>query len=150
MRALIRRVSSARVEAEGHQTRAIAKGLLVYLGVHREDSGEDVEWMVSKILGLRIFACSQGKMNLPIGREQGILAISQFTLLGNCRKGFRPSFNDAADPERGRSLYDEFLALAAEKFEGRLQSGFFGSDMQITAVDDGPVSIWLDSLNRKY
>ena len=150
MRALVRRVSSARVEVSNQSVGSIADGLLVYLGVHRDDETKDVDWTVTKMLGLRIFEDSKGKMNESVNPRQGILVISQFTLLGNLRKGFRPSFNHAAQTDKGRNFYEEFLTAVRGRFEGIVQTGIFGADMQITAVDDGPVTIWLDSRDRKY
>ena len=150
MRALVRRVSKASVKVEGQIVGQIDQGLLVYLGVHQEDERTDVDWLIQKILGLRIFEDEHGKMNLSILPEQGVLLISQFTLFGNLKKGYRPSFNRAADPKKGEELFDLFYSKLRILFEGNLASGVFGADMKIEAIDDGPVTIWIDSQERNY
>lgn len=150
MRALVRRVSRASVKVEGQVVGKINQGLLVYLGVHHDDEHEDLDWLSQKILGLRIFEDDYGKMNLSILPEQGILLISQFTLFGNLKKGYRPSFNRAAEPKKGEELFNQFYTKLGTLFQGNLASGVFGADMKIEAIDDGPVTIWLDSQERNY
>ncbi len=150
MRVLVRRVASAEVEVEHVRVGSITSGLLVLAGFDREDEEEDLQWALRKLLQLRIFECESGKMNRSIGKDQGILLVSQFTLFGSVRKGSRPSFNQAADPDRGRQLYERFVRMIEESFDGTLQTGVFGGDMRIRAVDDGPVTIWIDSKNRHY
>jgi D-tyrosyl-tRNA(Tyr) deacylase len=150
VRALVRRVSKASVKVEGQIVGQIDQGLLVYLGVHQKDEWTDVDWLIQKILGLRIFEDEHGKMNLSILPEQGVLLISQFTLFGNLKKGYRPSFNRAADPKKGEELFDLFYSKLRILFEGNLASGVFGADMKIEAIDDGPVTIWIDSQERNY
>jgi len=120
------------------------------MGVHTDDQNEDLSWIIKKILGLRIFEDGEGRMNRSINPQQGILLISQFTLFGNLRKGYRPSFNQAANPITGKRLYEQGLAQIKEHFHGDVQSGVFGANMQIHAVDDGPVTIWIDSKDRSY
>ena len=150
MRALVRRVISAEVRVADKLVGEIRQGLLVYLGIHKEDEETDLQWITQKILGLRIFEDEGGKMNLQIGEEQGILLVSQFTLWGNIKKGYRPSFNRAADSQKGSFFYNLALDKLKKEFSGVVQSGVFGADMQVHAVDDGPVTIWIDSQNRNY
>jgi D-aminoacyl-tRNA deacylase len=150
MRCLVRRVSNAVVWAGNEEIGKIGKGLLVYLGVEGGDSSEDVCWLVKKLLGLRLFSDSAGKMNESLPDDGGILLISQFTLLGSLKKGYRPSFNRAAEPDEARRLYEEFLENLRLAFKGTVAQGAFGEHMQIEAMDDGPVSIWLDSRQKAY
>ena len=150
MRALVRRVSYAEVKVASETVGTIANGLLVYLGIHRDDDNSDLDWVVKKVLGLRVFTDESGKMNLKLGPQQGVLLISQFTLWGNLKKGYRPSFNEAADPQKGELLYKLALEKLQKSFSGKVNSGIFGADMKIHAVDDGPVTIWIDSQNRNY
>ena len=150
MRALIRRVLSAEVLVSGNQVGAIQKGLLIYLGIAKEDDSAELDWLIKKILGLRIFEDKTGKMNNAISSDSGILVVSQFTLLGNVLKGTRPSFHRAAAPTEALQLYRAFLKELRKKFVGKVEGGVFGADMKVTAVDDGPVTIWIDSHHRKY
>ena len=150
MRCLVRRVSSATVRVGNKEIGAIGKGLLAYLGVEGGDQAEDVCWLVNKLLGLRLFSDSTGKMNESLPDDGGILLVSQFTLLGSLKKGYRPSFNRAAEPDEAKRLYEEFLAKLRLKFSGTVAQGAFGQHMQIEAMDDGPVSIWLDSRQKGY
>ncbi len=150
MRALVRRVSRASVKVDGQVVGQIDQGLLIYLGIHQDDELTDLDWLIQKILGLRIFEDEHGKMNLSILPEQGILLISQFTLFGNLKKGYRPSFNRAANPKKGEELFDLFLAKLGGLFQGNLASGVFGADMKIEAIDEGPVTLWIDSRERNY
>ena len=150
MRALVRRVSRASVKVDGQVVGQIDQGLLIYLGIHQDDELTDLDWLIQKILGLRIFEDEHGKMNLRILPEQGILLISQFTLYGNLKKGYRPSFNRAANPKKGEELFDLFLAKLGGLFQGNLASGVFGADMKIEAIDEGPVTLWIDSRERNY
>lgn len=128
----------------------VNSGLLVYVAFHREDQAKDLEWIAKKIVGLRIFDDSNGRMNLPITKEQGILVVSQFTLYGNLKKGYRPSFNKSAQPDIARGSYDGFLQILSQEFKGRVESGRFGENMVVDVKEDGPVSIWLDSHDRAY
>jgi D-tyrosyl-tRNA(Tyr) deacylase len=150
MRALVRRVLNAEVKVAGKTTGSINRGLLIYLGIAREDDANDLKWIVRKILGLRIFEDVNGRMNEAITPDSGILLVSQFTLFGNMRKGFRPSFNEAADSEMGEILYQHGLEVLRNQFPGHVAEGSFGADMKISATDDGPVTIWIDSKNTKY
>ena len=150
MRALIRRVFQAHVQVGPELVGGVNSGLLVYVAFHREDQAKDLEWIAKKIVGLRIFDDKNERMNLPIGKEQGILIVSQFTLYGNLKKGYRPSFNKSAQPDVARGSYDGFLQILSREFKGRLESGRFGENMVVDVKEDGPVSIWLDSHDRTY
>ncbi len=138
----------ARVSVNGDIVGAIEKGLLVFLGVGKNDTAEDVEWMCEKILNLRIFEDENGKMNLSVAQiDGGLLVISQFTLYGDCRHGRRPSFSDAAPPEIGEKLYRAFVQLMKIKTQ-KVSEGVFGAHMEIEALNDGPVTLLLDSERR--
>ena len=145
MRAVVQRVSRARVTVAGEVVGAIEAGLLVLLGVEEGDSQQDVNWLANKVLGLRVFSDDDGKMNLDVGQIDGaILAVSQFTLLGDCRKGRRPSFVKAAPPEEAEALYGSFVA----ELRGQgmtVQEGRFQQQMDVELVNDGPVTLWIDS-----
>lgn len=145
MRAVIQRVSQAQVLVDATSTGKIDSGLVVLLGVHAQDSEADVRWMVEKILHLRIFADEQGLMNRSLLDTGGsLLVVSQFTLLGDCRKGRRPSWHDAAPPEKAKALYETFLELCRQR-RVPLASGVFQAMMQLSLCNDGPVTILLDS-----
>ena len=150
MRVLVRRVRNAKVLVSEKKVGSIHDGLLIYMGFHTDDQKEDLSWIIKKILGLRIFEDGEGRMNRSINPQQGVLLISQFTLFGNLRKGYRPSFNQAANPITGKMLYEQGLAQIKEHFDGDVQAGVFGANMQIHAIDDGPVTVWIDSKNRSY
>ena len=150
MRAVLRRVTRAQVKVGNEVKGQIDSGILLYLGVHNLDTIEDLDWMVQKILGIRIFEDENGKMNLPIATNQGILVISQFTLFGNLKKGYRPSFHRAAEPVKAKELYEEFLKNLEKYFDGMVQSGEFGKEMTITATDQGPVTMVLDSSLKDF
>lgn len=145
MKAVLQRVSSARVEVEGETVGEISRGVLALLGVAREDEGEDAAWMAEKIVGLRIFEDGAGKMNRSLLEVEGaLLAVSQFTLLGDSRKGRRPSFIAAAPPERAEELYRSFVSKA-RSLGARTETGRFQAHMRVHLVNDGPVTILLDS-----
>tara|TARA_B100000242_G_C42950626_1_gene440794 strand:+ start:334 stop:786 length:453 start_codon:yes stop_codon:yes gene_type:complete len=150
LRLLIRRVDSANVKVAGSITGQIKKGLVVYVGIEKDDEISDLEWGVKKTLGLRIFDDSDGKMNLPINYKMGILVVSQFTLHGNLKKGYRPSFNRAAVSNLACPLYNKFIDMIGESFDGAVKNGKFGAHMKIALQEDGPVTIWLDSKNKNY
>ncbi len=145
MRAVIQRVSQASVSVDNELVGRIDQGLLVLLGVEQNDSSADLAYMVKKTIGLRIFEDQEGKMNLSIQQVVGqILVVSQFTLLGDMRKGNRPSFVDAAPPEQANKMYERFVSsIRDESIEA--QTGVFGAKMQVQLVNDGPVTILLDS-----
>ncbi len=145
MRACIQRVSSASVTVDGQIVGQIDRGLLVLLGVAADDSPADVQWLVEKIIGLRIFDDDAGKMNLALGDVGGaLLVVSQFTLFGDCRKGRRPSYDQAAPPELAQQLYEAFIA-AATALNIAVSTGQFRAMMQVALVNDGPVTLLLDS-----
>ena len=145
MRAVLTRVKSASVTIDGQMVGKIGKGFLILLGVGPEDTEEKCRYLAEKALGLRVFEDENGKMNLGLAEVGGqVLVVSQFTLYGNCRKGRRPSFTEAADPELGNRLYETFLAhCKALGYEP--QHGVFGADMQVESVNDGPVTLILDT-----
>ena len=147
MRAVIQRVAHAKVEVEGEVVGQIGPGLLVYLGVGKEDAESDAEFIADKLVHLRIFADDAGKMNrsvMDVGG--GILLISNFTLHGDCRKGRRPGFDAAGDPTRAEELYEKVAALIETRPDGpRIEKGSFGAYMQVTSLNDGPVTFLLDS-----
>lgn len=145
MRAVVQRVSRARVVVEERVTGEIGAGLLVFVGVGRADTPETAAVMAEKIVNLRIFNDEQGKMNRSL-RDigGGVLAVSQFTLYGDARGGRRPSFIQAAPPEQGKSLYEEFVRVVAA-LGVRVQTGVFQAHMSVELTNDGPVTILLDS-----
>lgn len=150
MRILIQRVKEASVAISGETKAQIKQGMLVLLGIETTDTSEDSQWLVEKLLKLRIFDDEKGVMNLNINQINGqILSISQFTLHASTRKGARPSYIRAARPEQAIPLYKEFLAMVAEKINTESFSGEFGANMQVSLINDGPVSIWIDSKNRE-
>jgi len=145
MRAVLTRVKSASVAIDGEVVGQIGQGFLILLGVGPEDTEEKCRYLAEKALGLRIFEDENEKMNLSLSDVGGqVLVISQFTLYGNCRKGRRPSFAGAANPELGNALYEKFLAYC-EELGFPPQHGRFGADMQVASVNDGPVTILLDT-----
>ena len=146
----MRRVSRACVRVENEPIGEIGKGLLVYLGIEAGDNIDDMEWVLKKLLGIRVFDDPKGKMNESLKEDEGIMLISQFTLFGNLKKGFRPSFNRAAPPLDARRAFEEFKRRLQSEFKGAVAVGSFGEHMDIEAIDDGPVSLWLDSRDRGY
>jgi len=145
MKAVVQRVSSARVEVDGEITGEITRGLLVLLGVAKEDQEKDAAWMAEKVVGLRIFEDGEGKMNRGLLDVEGaLLAVSQFTLLGDSRKGRRPSFIDAAPPEEAEALYRTFVSKT-RSLGAKTETGKFQAHMAVHLVNDGPVTILLDS-----
>lgn len=165
MRAVIQRVSSASVTIDGVVTAQISRGLLILLGIHREDTEADVEWLAQKTAALRIFEDAAGKMNLSVtevGRvvpdapglpspapgSAAALVVSQFTLIASTRKGTRPSFNDAAKPDVAVPLYESFNRRLSALLGHPVATGTFGAMMQVALVNDGPVTIVIDSRQR--
>ena len=145
MRAVLTRVNSASVTIDGEVVGKIGKGFLILLGVGPNDSEKECRCLAEKALGLRIFEDENGKMNLGLDAVGGqVLVVSQFTLYGNCRKGRRPSFVEAAGPELGNAMYERFLDLCRE-LGYPPQHGQFGADMQVESVNDGPVTLILDT-----
>jgi D-tyrosyl-tRNA(Tyr) deacylase len=149
MRVVIQRVSEASVAVDNEVVGQIEKGFLVLLGVEEVDDKTDVDWLVRKLLGMRIFSDEEGKMNLDIHQASGsVLCVSQFTLHASTKKGNRPSFIRAATPDKAENLYMYFMK-SIEKEGIQVQAGIFGANMQVALVNDGPVTIWLDSRNRE-
>ena len=145
MRAVLTRVKSASVTIDGKVNGEIGQGFLILLGVGPNDTEKECRYLAEKALGLRIFEDENGKMNLGLADVGGqVLVVSQFTLYGNCRKGRRPSFTDAAGPELGNTMYEKFLSICAELGYAP-QHGEFGADMQVASVNDGPVTLILDT-----
>ena len=145
MRAVLTRVTSASVTIDGKVVGKIGKGFLILLGVGPEDNEEHCKYLAQKALRLRVFEDENGKMNLGLEQVGGeVLVVSQFTLYGNCRKGRRPSFTEAAPPELGNCLYEQFLK-ECEALGFPPQHGQFGADMQVASVNDGPVTLILDT-----
>ena len=148
MRACVQRVSQARVVVAGEVAGEIGRGLLVLLGVAGRDAEADLTWLADKIVGLRIFEDDQGKMNRSLVEVGGaMLVVSQFTLYGDCRKGRRPSFVDAAPPEQAERMYDEFVAHVSRQGI-TVATGRFRAHMQVELTNDGPVTIWIDTEDK--
>ncbi|MGH9462906.1 MAG: D-aminoacyl-tRNA deacylase [Vicinamibacteria bacterium] len=148
MRAVLQRVTSARVQVDENTIGEIGKGLLILLGVSREDAEPDASWLAEKVATLRIFRDSEGRMNLSIKEAGGsALVVSQFTLMGDSRKGRRPSFDKAASPEQAERLYERFVELLRAELGPDLEvaTGSFGAYMSVSLVNDGPVTLILDS-----
>ena len=148
MRAVIQRVSTARVLIDGNEHSRIGKGLVVLLGVERDDTADDVGVMAQKTVELRVFGDADGKMNRSVLDTGGeVLAVSQFTLLGDCRKGRRPSFDRAARPEEARDLYEQYVR-EVQNAGVRVSTGVFQAMMDVELTNDGPVTLMLDSRKR--
>ncbi len=145
MRAVVQRVFQAKVEVDGQVKGQINRGLLVYFGVDKTDTRTEIPYMVEKITNLRIFEDENGKMNRSLMDEGGeILCISQFTLMGDCRKGRRPSFTDAKEPEEADNYYQEFVQMCQDKGI-KTETGVFQAHMEVSSVNDGPVTMLIDS-----
>ena len=145
MRAVVQRVTRASVTIEGEITGEIGNGLVVLLGVARDDTKDDADYLAAKIVALRIFDDAEGKMNVSVKDiDGGLLVVSQFTLYGDVRRGLRPSWSDAAAPEIAEPLYEYFVE-SSRKLLGRVETGSFRKTMQVELVNDGPVTILLDS-----
>ncbi len=151
MRAILQRVTQAKVEVDDRTTGEIGQGLLVLLGVTHDDTPADIEWLVKKLIQLRIFNDAEGKMNLSVQDVQGgILVVSQFTLFADSKKGNRPSYIRSAPPAVSVPLYEQFLAQLRAQFSGPVSAGEFGAHMRVSLLNDGPVTIILDSKQMDY
>lgn len=145
MRAVVQRVLESSVRVDGQIVGEIGKGLMVLLGVEEGDTEKDAQYLADKILGLRIFEDEDEKMNLSLEDVKGdLLAVSQFTLLGDARKGKRPSYSNAARPEAANQLYEYFVKCIREKGT-KVETGVFQADMKVSLINDGPVTLMLDS-----
>jgi D-aminoacyl-tRNA deacylase len=150
MRAVIQRVIHASVSVKQRVVGQIAQGLLVFVGIELADTGDDLIWLAGKIARLRIFADEEGAMNRSVQEAGGdLLVVSQFTLFASTRKGNRPSFMDAAPPEQAGRFYEEFCKQLELETRKKVQRGVFGADMQVDLVNDGPVTIWIDTKSRE-
>lgn len=149
MVALVQRVRHASVKVDGAVTGSIRQGLLILLGVHRDDSKREAEWIARKCANLRIFSDDAGKMNLSVTDVGGeTLVVSQFTLYGDVSRGNRPSFEPAAPPEKAEALYDYFVELLDGHLERPVQRGVFGAAMDVELLNDGPVTMWIERMNE--
>ncbi len=149
MRIVLQRVSESSVKINDEVVGTINQGLLILLGIEHEDNESDANWLVKKIIGMRIFSDENGKMNLSIEEVNGeFLVVSQFTLHASTKKGNRPSYIKAARPEQAIPLYEYFLENLKYESNLNVQSGKFGADMKVTLINDGPVTILIDSKNR--
>lgn len=150
MIAVIQRVTSASVSVSGDVMGHIERGFLVLLGIRDTDTPEDLEWISGKIIAMRIFSDEEGKMNKSLLDIDGnILLVSQFTLLASTKKGNRPSFIEAARPEKAIPLYEQMIKTLSLALGKRVETGVFGADMQVSLLNDGPVTIVVDSKNKK-
>ncbi len=149
MKVVLQRVLQASVSIGGKLQAAIGEGLLILVGIQADDTEEDIQWLCGKIGNLRIFDDENGIMNRSVKEINGdILAVSQFTLMARTKKGNRPSYIDAARPEISIPLYERFVELLGEEVQKDIKTGVFGADMQVSLINDGPVTIIMDSKNR--
>lgn len=149
MRALIQRVTKAGVTIGDTEKSAIGPGLLILIGIELTDNDEDIVWLVNKIAGLRIFEDAAGVMNHSVKDTGGeAMVVSQFTLHARVKKGFRPSYIDAAPPEISIPLYEKFVSALELELGKHVQTGKFGAMMQVSLINDGPVTIWIDTKNK--
>ena len=150
MRLLIQRVTEASVTIEGRVHSEIGKGLMVLVGIEEADTQEDIDWLTGKLLRLRIFDDEAGVMNLDVQQVGGeVMVVSQFTLHASTKKGKRPSYFRAAGEAISRQMYEKFVASVEQALGKKVATGEFGADMKVALVNDGPVTIWIDSRNRE-
>jgi D-tyrosyl-tRNA(Tyr) deacylase len=150
MRAVIQRVREASVTVDGEVVSSIGSGLLVLLGIEAADSREDIDWLVPKIGNLRIFNDAKGVMNRSLRDTDGaLIVVSQFTLMASTKKGNRPSYIRAARPETAVPLYEAFVSKMEDFLRKKVGTGIFGADMKVSLLNDGPVTIWIDTKNRE-
>lgn len=151
MRIILQRVKEASVSIEGKIKAQIEQGLLLLIGIEQEDQQEDIDWLCKKVLDLRIFSDNEGKMNHSVRDIDGdLIVVSQFTLHANIKKGTRPSFIKAARPEIAVPLYENFVQTIERNLGKKVGTGAFGADMKVALLNDGPVTIILDSKNRNF
>lgn len=150
MRLVIQRVSEASVTVDGTVTGRIGTGLMILCGIEHDDTGEDITWLVPKVTQMRIFSDADGKMNLSVKDiAGGLLVVSQFTLHASTKKGNRPSFIRAARPEQAIPLYEQFIRALETDTSRPVERGIFGADMKVALINDGPVTIVIDSKSRE-
>ncbi len=150
MRALIQKVKTANVAIEGTENGRISRGFVIFLGIEEADAEEDIRWLVKKITNMRIFEDEEGKMNLNLKSVGGdLMIISQFTLHASTKKGNRPSFIRAANPDTAIPLYESFIKQCEEAIDKKIATGEFGAQMDVSLTNEGPVTIWLDSKQRE-
>lgn len=150
MRVVIQRVSEASVTIENQIVASIKKGLLILVGIEDTDTTEDIIWLTSKIVNLRIFSDSNNVMNLSVKEVSGeLIVVSQFTLHASTKKGNRPSYSKASRPEIAIPLYEDFILKLEQSLEKKVQTGQFGADMKVALINDGPVTISMDSKNKE-
>lgn len=150
MRVLIQRVSKATVTIENKVKSHISKGLLILVGIEDADNEEDIEWITNKIVNIRLFDDENGVMNIsPIDCKADIMIVSQFTLYASTKKGNRPSYIKASKPDIAIPLYERFCNVISTKIGKSVETGEFGANMQVELINDGPVTIWIDSKNRE-
>lgn len=149
MRVVVQRVNSASVSIEGEVVGKIGKGFLLLVGITHSDTEADVRYIAKKVAQMRVFSDADGKMNLSLSdiSDASVLSISQFTLYADCRHGNRPSFIEAARPDKAEPLYEYFNRLLRDQYGLQVQTGRFGADMQVSLVNDGPVTIVIDSIS---
>lgn len=146
MRAVVQRVKKSEVRVDGRVTGSIGKGILVFLGVGRGDSEQDMRYLADKIIALRIFEDENQKMNLSLQDVGGeMLVVSQFTLYGDCRKGRRPSWSDAEEPAAAAAMYEKFIEYVEDTYGIKVETGVFQAEMEVGLINDGPVTLLLDS-----
>jgi len=150
MKAVVQRVRNATVSIDGNIHSSIGQGFLVLLGIHKEDTDSDIEWMVRKVANMRVFEDENGLMNSDLSTIEGeVLVVSQFTLIASTKKGNRPSFNNAADPQKGNAYYLRVAKGLESVLDRPVKTGVFVANMQVSLVNDGPVTITLDTRNRE-
>jgi D-tyrosyl-tRNA(Tyr) deacylase len=150
MKAVVQRVRNATVSIDGNIHSSIGQGFLVLLGIHKEDTDSDIEWMVRKVANMRVFEDENGLINSDLSTIEGeVLVVSQFTLIASTKKGNRPSFNDAADPQKGNAYYLRVAKGLESVLDRPVKTGVFAANMQVSLVNDGPVTITLDTRNRE-
>ncbi|MEG2100737.1 MAG: D-aminoacyl-tRNA deacylase [Flavobacterium sp.] len=149
MRVVVQRVSEASVTVDGQKTADIKKGLLILVGIEDADNQEDIDWLAGKIIKMRIFGDENDVMNCSVQDIDGdIIVVSQFTLHASTKKGNRPSYIKAAKPEFAIPMYENFVKSLEKEFSKKVQTGIFGADMKVSLINDGPVTILIDSKNR--
>ncbi len=150
MKAIVQRVRNATVSIDENVHSSIGQGFLVLLGIHKEDTDFDIDWMIRKIANMRVFEDENGLMNSDLSTIEGeVLVVSQFTLIASTKKGNRPSFNDAADPQKGNAYYLRVAEGLESVLDRPVKTGVFAANMQVSLVNDGPVTITLDTRNRE-